>query len=407
MPEPETHNAAPSVWLLSAAKEDGAVIRRSCSHERQSTPFLFLDLDDGRTPISPDDLILLKTPDRPGLDLFAPTVIHDAMGTAGLVHAVKNLLISGPELSQPRRTLDLGMVTFGGNALRATRRGWSRTEIEKILDALLCTHVALDPVLSHRLSGELMEQITSEEPSLLRAIALRLRADAVNAIKSDAAAAVAAYAKARVALREAGAGRQAAATGRLEKRTLTAHAELQSEFWPRGEDARRRLAPFGFRLRRFSGMKLPVSRRLIPNLVGARGMLRHRHVASFAMDDVSLAAWIAGAAVSTSMASAHAVAAPFDLEEGMLVEFVVDSELATRAGLAGRVFSPLISKTTFRLMPRSETCRMRPSSADTRFGKPVYFQIDGPPRPHRIDLLVLTSDAAQTSISLTVRPGPS
>lgn len=147
-----------SVWLLSASKGDADALRSrsfdapsSCFH-----PFLLMDMQDGNNPICPEDIILLKTAERPGIDVLTDPA---SIGSARPSEFARKVVASFRE-STARPTgssLDLGFVRFASNTRIRHRLGWSRTAIESTIDVLLLKGLAQSDALTERLCGELLD----------------------------------------------------------------------------------------------------------------------------------------------------------------------------------------------------------------------------------------------------------
>jgi hypothetical protein len=401
---------SPKVWLLSASPDDANSFRRTLrtEHARPAAPFLFLDMETGASPIAPDDLILLKTSDHRELDLFVPPAFLAAHEIPHIVLSISSAFRSPATLSEPRATLDLGLLRFVGNAKRDNRKGWSRSRLEMTLDTLLCRGIAGNPGLSARLCDELLADADVEQTSILRAMALRMRADSLSqsiASEPERRAVWQTYLEAQRAFTGAGIDGQAAASGRLGSRLHWDTTERQLQFWATDQnEAVSPLPSLGFHLRRFTGMRLPVRPSPWARLETAPGPLRHVWATTLKLDTTSLAQWIAGTKTCTPMATLLADEREF-ADGSRFVDFVIDSELAVRAGLAGKSLFRTEQRSLFRLIPTSATCRLEPTYAQAEFGRSARFKLEpSKGKVHDIDLMVLTPDAAPTSISFRIRP---
>jgi hypothetical protein len=276
------------------------------------------------------------------------------------------------------------------------------------LDTLLCRGIARNPGLSARLCDELLADAEVEQTSILRAMALRMRADSLSqsiASEPERRAVWRTYLEAQRAFTGAGIDGQAATSGRLRSRLPPDLAGGQLQFWETDEnDAVNSIPSLGFHLRRFTGMRLPARPSPWPKLETAPGPLRHVWATTLKLDLASLAQWIAGTKTCTPMVTLLRDGREF-ADGSRFVDFVIDSELAVRTGLAGKSLFRSDEKSVFGLIPTSATCRLEPAYAQTEFGCPARFKLEpSKGKVHDIDLMVLTPDAAQTSISFRVRP---
>lgn len=407
LPLPQTvyPRRRPYVWLLSATREDISAFKRSLARrpEKRPSSFLLIDLATGASPCSPDDLLLLKTADRPDLDLFIPDGLRDTIGLSTILDTLTSAFRHPTVGSRPLSTLDLGLVRFVGHAKRAQRRGWGRNRFEQVLDTLMCREIVRDPAWSQLICSELLEDRGLDEQSLLRAVALRIRADAMSKRANWAAGyseAARAYWRAKGAFERVGASRQAIASGRLGDRLLHGHGMQQLELWPIGSRTGASDQTFGFHVRRLSGMRLPLELPNWSNAAPREGMLQHEFGQTLELDTPTISRWLSGAQASSEMAGLID-----NRREGRshrLVKFVVDSELAVRAGLAGWA-AGAPERRVYRLMPQSAFGSFSPMVAATRFGEPAAFEYSSrETKFHRIDLLVLTPNRNPMSIPFTL-----
>ncbi|MBR1220383.1 hypothetical protein JQ557_20445 [Bradyrhizobium sp. U87765 SZCCT0131] len=405
---PVATSDGPSIWLLSASRPDADFFRRSLNPDTPSAPFLIVDMETGASPLSPDDIILLKTSDRPELDLFVPPSAKAAIDIADIGARVLAALRAPPRYPGARQTLDLALLRFVGSARRNRRRGWTRNRLEMIVDALLCREIAGDAKLSVRLCDDLIAASATEETSILRAIALRLRADSMSRMTSSGASrrvVSSTYLEAMAGFLRAGATRQAITSDRLGTRFSDDTTERQLQLWPTEQDAPSPLPPpFGFHMRPFTGMRLPF--RLSPWLPAGteKDLLRHVFAMSLTLDMATLARWLSGTMTRSRAASATTLADTAAIGDDRFVEFVLDSEFAIHAGYAGKSLFRPTDAHGFQLVPLSSTCRLEPSFVHAEFGRPARFKIKPlKGRHHRIDLMILTPSAAQTRIPVIVR----
>jgi hypothetical protein len=392
-----------SVWLLSASKYDANALRRR-SGEGTPRPFLLLDLETGAEAVRPGDILLLKTADRPGLDVLIDPTSLDARQAKELAGRIVASFRAHPERSLRRRSLDLGFVKFASNTLRRDRKGWSRSEIESTVDVLLVREMADSARLTERLCAELLEFPQLNPRSPLRPIALRMRADAIRraiATEGDRYSALGLYRQAADGFAAAGMTAQSGASRRL--RAQLSGAGDQFDLWPElGSDAVRATARIGFHMRRFSGMKLPLATFGFPEGQRRDRPLKHVVVGTVGLEPSMIASWLAKDA-SPSAEVSMSVRPSKSLVGALRVDFVVDSELATLSGLAGRTVSA--RRDTYRLIARSPTCEIYPRFADTSFGRPTSFLVEAPDAGrHVIRLHVLARDTPPTSIEFNLRP---
>jgi len=387
-----------SVWLLSANKSDADVLRyRSAAGSVR--PFLLLDLETGAEAVRSDDILLVKTADRPGLDVLVDPTTVVSMNAKGLARQIVASFRKLPGHSGRGRSLDLGLVKFGSNTLRRDRKGWTRSEIESTIDVLLVREMAESPELTDRLCAELLDCAGLESLSPLRPIALRMRANAL-ASRGDQATATRLYLAAAAAFADRGMAFQSG-TSRMLGITL-GHAAQQLELWSDVGASAPPAPRIGFHMRRFSGMKLPLTTWGFPGGRGAGGPLRHVNVGSVNLEPSMIASWLAKDS-SPSAEVSMTVADTVSLNGMRQVDFVVDSELATLSGLAGRA-EPR-RRDAYRFIVQSGSCRIEPRFADTSFGRPAPFLVSAPVQGrHVIELQVLTRDTPPTSIDFVLPP---
>ncbi|MDA9393103.1 hypothetical protein WN73_21570 [Bradyrhizobium sp. CCBAU 45394] len=392
-----------SVWLLSASKEDADALRRR-SVEAAARPFLLVDLETGAEAVQSCDILLLKTADRPGLDVLIDPSSLDAREAKELAGRIVASFRAHSDRSVPRRSLDLGLVKFASNNLRRERKGWSRNEIENTIDVLLVREMAESGRLTERLCVELLDQPKLNSRSPLRAIALRMCADAIRSAMlrdSDQASALRLYRQAADGFAAAGMAAQSGTTRRLKARLTGADEQL--DLWPDVvADVARTTPRIGFHMRRFTGMKLPLASFCFPAGRRGDGPLRHAVVGTVGLEPSMIASWLAKDA-SPSTEVSMIVRPPKSLNGVLRVDFVIDSELATLSGLAGRGASG--RRDIYRLIARSPTCEIYPRFADTSFGRPAPFLIEARDGArHLIRLQVLTRDTPPTSIEFNLPP---
>jgi hypothetical protein len=387
-----------SVWLLSASKNDASVLRQSTAGDQKGRhAFMLLDLENGDEAVRPDDIILLKTADRGGLDVFADLSSIGAGEACRLAGRLVASFREAPDRSVSRKSIDLGFVRFASNTRRRDPQGWSRNEIESAIDFLLLREMTKSVRLTERMCVELLDHPRLSPASPLRPIAQRMRADVLQrSIASDD--------DRRLALRlyrEAASGFAAAGiVGQSETSRIRANLirwPRQLEMWPREDRNQQTTAsPIGMHMRRFTGMRLP----LVSFGFGgtaSRGPLRHVCVGTVRLELTMIASWIAGDSGHSAEVS-MTVQEPVSLNGARSVEFVVDTELATLSGMAGRI-GRRGPRDRYRFIPRSSTCEIHPRFAEAAHGKPATFVV----RPlldrrHVIRLHVLTGNTPPTSI---------
>ncbi|MCA6115210.1 hypothetical protein J6524_09900 [Bradyrhizobium sp. WSM 1738] len=390
-----------SVWLLSAGKDDADALRRR-SGKGTARPFLLVDLETGAEAVHSCDILLLKTADRPGLDVLIDPASLDARQAKELAGRIVASFRANPDRSIPGRSLDLGLVKFASNTLRRDRKGWSRNEIESTIDVLLVREMAESARLTERLCVELLDHPQLNSRSPLRAIALRMYADAIRSAMlcdSDRSSVLRLYRQAAHGFAAAGMPAQSGTSRRLRAR-LTGEGE-QLDLWPElAADVARTIPRIGFHMRRFTGMKLPLATFGLPAGQRREGPLRHAVVGTVGLEPSMIASWLAKD-VSRSAEVSMIVRPPKSLSGMLRVDFVIDSELATLSGLAGRGASG--RRDIYRLVPRSPTCQIFPRFADTSFGRPKSFLIEasGAAR-HLIRLQVFARDTPPTSIEFNL-----
>lgn len=399
IPVGPARGAGRSVWLLSASKNDADALRGR-SLDGSVRPFLLVDLDTGVEAVQPGDILLLKTVDRPGLDVLVDPTTAGSTNERGLAGRIVASFRKGPGQPERRRSLDLGLVKFGSNTLRRDRKGWARSELESTIDVLLVREMAESSVLTDRLCAELLDHSELESVSPLRPIALRMRADA-TASAGNQMAATRLYLAAATAFARVGLDFQSCTSRRLG--SASAHTAQQLELWP---DLNVNLSPrasrIGFHMRRFSGMKLPLATEGVLGEPAEVGPLRHVTVGTVNVEPSMIASWLAKDGSSSAEVS-MTVADTIALNGMRQVEFVVDSELATLSGLAGRTEPG--RRDAYRFIARSRSCRIHPNFADTRFGRPASFLVEAPDQGrHLIRLQVLTRDTPPTSIEFALPP---
>lgn len=264
-------------------------------------------------------------------------------------------------------------MRFVGHGKRARRRGWTRSRFEKVLDTLMCREIVRDPAWSPLICSELLEDPDLDPESLLRAMALRISADAVAScadwVEGDSAAARA-YWHAEDAFARLGALRQASISGRLGDRLVRGPGGQQLEFWQRNVRSNNNGA-FGFHIRRFSGMRLPLALPRWSNAPLRDGMLQHEFGQMLELETHRIARWLGGAQASSEMAGLVRDARASN--NNRMLEFVVDSELAIRSGLAGHAPDGS-ARAVYSIMPQSATGVFSPMAAETTFGKPARFE---------------------------------
>jgi hypothetical protein len=405
LPQPAHQDRGPSVWLLSATSEDAAAFKKSLEMRsgKSPSPFLLIDLATGASPCSPDDILFLKTANQKELDVFVPCGLRETISLSKIIEFLKSAFDKPVLGSQALATVDLGLVRFVGHAKRARRRGWGRSRLEQVLDTLMCREIVGDPSWSQLICSELLEDPDLDDQSLLRAVALRLYADALskraNWSGGDSNAARA-YWRARHAFERAGALRQAISSGRLGDQIFHGLGGHQFELWPRADNKHAIEQPFGFHVRRFSGMRLPLPLRRWADAPPRVGMLRYEYGRALDFDTSSISRWLSGAQASSEMAGL--ISATPKRGARRFVKFVVDSELAVRAGLAGNARASSRQE-IYRFIPRSAFGEFSPTLASTQFGRPAAFEyLARDTRFHRINLLVLTPDRNPISIPFTI-----
>ena len=176
-----------SVWLLSASKNDASVLRQSTAADQKGRhAFMLLDLENGDEAVRPDDIILLKTADRGGLDVFADLSSIGAAEARKLAGRLVASFREAPDRSVSRKSIDLGFVRFASNTRRRDPQGWSRNEIESAIDFLLLREMTKSVRLTERMCVELLDHPRLSPASPLRPIAQRMRADVLQrSIASD------------------------------------------------------------------------------------------------------------------------------------------------------------------------------------------------------------------------------
>lgn len=387
-----------SVWLLSANKSDADALRGR-STDGSVRPFLLLDLETGAEAVRPSDVLLLKTADRPGLDVLVDPTTAASMNAKGLARRIVASFRKLPGHSGRGCSLDLGLVKFGSNTLRRDRKGWMRSEIESTLDVLMVREMAESPVLTNRLCVEFLDCVELESLSPLRPIALRMRADAA-ASSGDQAAARRLYLAAAAAFADVGMEFQSGTSRRLG--STLGQAAQQLNLWPDVVNLSPPASRIGFHMRRFSGMKLPLATSGFPGGRREVGLLRHVTVGTVNLEPSMIASWLAKDS-SPSAEVSMTVADTISLNGMLQVDFVVDSELATLSGLAGRAEPG--RRDAYRFIAQSSSCRIHPGFADTSFGRPVSFLVEASDHGrHVIRLQVLTRNTPPTSIDFALPP---
>lgn len=396
-----------SVWLLSASRSDASALRRHSAEGPAGTahPFMLLDLENGANAVRPTDILLLKTADRNGLDVLVDPRTLGAGDARGLAGRIVASFRQAPDGSVPRKSLDLGLVKFASNTRRRDRKGWSRNELESTIDVLLLREMADSARLTERLCAELLEYPELSPYSPLRPIALRMSADAIRnviASEDDASAAHRFYRQAARGFAAAGIAGQSGISRRLSAELSGPKSQL--DLWLKvGTDSVSAGQRMGFHMRRFSGMRLPLASFGLPDARALGGPLRHVVVGTVGLEPAMIASWIAKDGTRSAEAS-MTVRDILSLHGARSIDFVIDSELATLSGMAGRSARPG-RREPYRLIPRSSTCELQPRFADTTFGRPASFTVQpSRGRRHLIHLQVLTHDTPPTSIEFLLPP---
>jgi hypothetical protein len=395
-----------AVWLLSASKADASAFRRSgCVQLNARHSFMLLDLETGVQAVQPNDIILLKTADKGGLDVFADTALIDASEARELAGRVVASFRKAPDRSKSRRSIDLGLVKFASNTRRRETLGWSRNEIESTIDTLLLRKLITSTRLTEQICAELLDHPQLGSASPLRPILQRLRADMLRRSTTSEEVrrlAQGLYREAAIGFAVAGIRGQSEASRRLRASLLGRPDQL--EMWSRDDaDCAARSESFiGMHMRRFTGMRLPIVCAGVGKSVPS-GPLRHVRLGSVGIEPTMIVSWIAGD-TGTSDEVSMTVRGPAFLHGAREVEFVVDTELATLSGMAGRS-GGRGRKDQYRFIPRCSTCDIHPRFAETLHGRPATFVF----RPHHgrrhlIRLNVLTSDTPPTSIEFLLHP---